>query len=87
MSAETTAKLEDAIAGSLATFDEEPGVVTDWIVIAAQQRVDDDGNTITSIGTLLSVDNMPFYRILGLLAHATTVYQAELGAHATRESE
>jgi len=87
MRAEATAKLEEGIAACLATFDEEPGVVTDWIVVAAQQRVDDNGETITSVGTLLSVDNMPFYRILGLLDQATTVYRAELGAHATRESE
>lgn len=75
-----TAALEAAIRAKLADFDIGHGVLTDWLVIAAQQNFDDDGDPTTSVGVLLPTDSFPMYRILGLLDHATVRYRAELAA-------
>jgi hypothetical protein len=75
---ETKAALEAAIQAELAGFDTGHGVLTDWIVIAAQQNFDDDGEPTTSVGVLLPTDSFPMYRILGLLDHATVRYRTEL---------
>lgn len=72
------AALEAAIRDELATFDAGHGVLTDWLVIAAQQNFDEDGDPTTSVAVLLPTDSFPYYRILGLLDHATVRYRAEL---------
>lgn len=70
--------LEAAIQAKLAEFDTGHGVLTDWLVIAAQQNFDDDGTPNTSVAVLLPTEAFPHYRILGLLRHATVRYEADL---------
>lgn len=77
---DATAVLEDAIRGRLAAFDTGHGVLTDWLVIAAQQNFEDDGTPTTAVAVLLPSQSFPHYRILGLLDHATVRYRAELAA-------
>lgn len=74
-----TAALENAIRARLADFGDN-GILTDWLVITAQQTFDDDGDPVTSVGVLLPTDSFPMYRILGLLDHATVRYRADLAA-------
>lgn len=73
---ETLAALEDAIRNYLATFETGHGVLTDWLVIAAQENVDDTGKYNSSVAVLFPSDTFPLHRILGLLDHATTSYRA-----------
>lgn len=53
-------------------------MLTDWLVIAAQQNFDDDGTPTTSVAVLLPDEAFPHYRVLGLLRHATVRYEADL---------
>lgn len=78
MAPEPKAALEAAIRDQLAEFDTGHGVLTDWLVIAAQQNFEDDGTPTTSVAVLLPTESFPHYRILGLLRHATVRYEADL---------
>ena len=77
MSENATEDLENAIRAKLATLDGS-GILTDWLVIAAQQDFDDEGKPTTSVGLLLPTDSFPYYRILGLLDYAAVRYRSEL---------
>lgn len=85
MSKDATTQLEDAIRAKLATYDTGGGILTDWIVIAAQQGFDEDGDATTSVGLLLPNDSFPMYRILGLLDYAATVERAHVAENASDE--
>lgn len=62
--------------------DEAPGsVVTEYVVIAASQRFDEDGSTAYNTSTLVSNGNhVPSHRILGLFDSAATKYRAHVMA-------
>lgn len=85
MSDPVTEQLEDAIRAKLAAYDTSGGILTDWIVIAAQQNFDDAGDAVNSVGLLMPNDNFPMYRILGLLDYAATVERAHVAEHATED--
>lgn len=66
------ANLEAAIAeaGRLQDFD---GLITEWVVVAAVQSYDDDGDVRVQVGTLLPVDGgVPYHRVMGLLDYSLT---------------
>ncbi|MFJ3083021.1 hypothetical protein ACIPJG_25155 [Streptomyces halstedii] len=59
------------------------GVLTEWVVIAASQRFDEDGDGITQVGTLLPGGGgaIPHHRVMGLL----DFIQARMRAEAARD--
>lgn len=72
-------RLEAAIVevGNLEGFE---GVITEWVIVAACQRLDDDGDGVTQVGTLLpdGGGRVPFHRLMGLLDYALTRTRAEV---------
>ncbi|MDX3183479.1 hypothetical protein PV334_19735 [Streptomyces sp. ME02-7008A-1] len=54
------------------------GVLTEWVVIAASQRYDEDGDGITQVGTLLPSGGgaIPHHRVMGLLDYVQTRMRA-----------
>ena len=74
-------KLEEAIH---AVTDAEgfQGVLVEWIVVAASQRYDEDGDGITQVGTLLPDGGgaVPYHRVIGLLDYALTRCRKEVAA-------
>ncbi|MFJ1827352.1 hypothetical protein [Streptomyces sp. NPDC088178] len=62
------------------------GLVTDWVVVAADQYFADNGRTMTAVGWLLPEggDRVPHYRLVGLLDVALTACRA---GHAPEECE
>lgn len=77
---DTRAALEDAIRAHLATYPSGHGVLTDWVVIAAQETVNDNGESASSIGIALPAEAFPLHRILGLIDHAKVQYHTLLGS-------
>jgi len=77
MSIDTIAKADAALAEVVAAFSRlqeesgEPGVVTDYVLVYAAQRWDDEGQQATAIGYAYPPDGQPFYRTLGLLDQFT----------------
>ncbi|MFJ3278486.1 hypothetical protein [Streptomyces halstedii] len=55
------------------------GVLTEWVVIAASQRFDEDGDGITQVGTLLPGGGgaIPHHRVMGLLDFIQARMRAE----------
>lgn len=47
--------------------DSEPGIVTDYVLIYATQRFDDDGGTSSALGYAYPNGNQATYRTLGLI--------------------
>ena len=70
--------LAAAIEDALVVHGLKTGVTTEFVVLVAQQHVDDDGDTATNIARLISDNSIPYYRILGLLDFAATCYRAEI---------
>ncbi|WP_406078763.1 hypothetical protein OG337_29135 [[Kitasatospora] papulosa] len=58
------------------------GVLTEWVVIAASQRYDEDGDGITQVGTLLPSGGgaIPHHRVMGLLDYVQTRMRAMAAA-------
>lgn len=51
-----------------ANFPEEQGFLTDWIVLAAVQRLEDEGDRGTTRYTRLTGNqDLPWHRIIGLI--------------------
>jgi hypothetical protein len=65
------------------------GLVTDWVVVAANQYFDDDGRSMTDVGHVLpdGGNSIPHYRILGLLDYAATGYRSGIGFVADDDEE
>ncbi|MGW7359453.1 hypothetical protein ACWGI0_23175 [Streptomyces sp. NPDC054802] len=61
-------------------LEEFEGVMTEWIVVAAYQRFDDDGDGLTQIGTIVPSGSgqTPYHRLMGLLDYALTRMRAEI---------
>jgi hypothetical protein len=60
--------LTDAISKSLKAYGfEENYILTDYVVVAAQVKMDDSGNTISAYSQLYRDSDVPYYKILGLL--------------------
>jgi hypothetical protein len=57
------------------------GVLTEWTVIFATQRYDEDGDGITQVGTILpDGGNVPYHRLMGLLDYALTRCRAAVAS-------
>ncbi|WP_330479930.1 hypothetical protein OG301_38995 (plasmid) [Streptomyces platensis] len=56
------------------------GVLVEWVIVAASQRYDEDGDGITQIGVLVpdGGGQVPYHRIMGLLDYALTRQRAEI---------
>jgi hypothetical protein len=78
-------RLDQAIR-DVTRLEEWQGLVTDWVVIAANQYFADNGQGMTSVGQLLpdGGDSVPDYRVIGLLDVALTARRA---GYAPEESE
>lgn len=53
----------------VATLEGWEGMVTDWVIVAAAQNLDDNGGDLTYVGRLLPEGGrrVPYYRVMGLL--------------------
>lgn len=60
---------------------EENFILTDYLVIAAQVKLDEDGDTSTAYSYLYKDSDLPYYKILGLLevARARAAYHMMQG--------
>jgi hypothetical protein len=74
-------QLEDAIRARLAALGADDGTLTDWIVIAAVQKFDEDGDLATQVATVFPDGTMPYHRIIGLIEHARIRYHAKISGH------
>lgn len=63
--------LTEAIKNAMAAYDMDGGLVTDYVVAIAAHHFDDDGGSRTSYIRLYRENDMPHYRILGLLRAVT----------------
>lgn len=70
-------QLEEAIreVGQMEGFE---GLLTDWVVVAAYQRFEEDGRSVTTIGRLVPARELPYHRMLGLLGFALARAHAEI---------
>lgn len=61
------------------------GLITDWCVLAAIQRLDDDGGDVTAISRILPEggNRVPYYRVMGLLDYALTGMRNEIADEAS----
>ncbi|MGW4822508.1 hypothetical protein ACWEP4_26830 [Streptomyces sp. NPDC004227] len=75
-------RLEEAIEEACRLEGYE-GVPIEWVVIAASQRFDSDGDGITQVGTLLpdGGGQIPYHRVMGLVDFV----QARMRAEAARD--
>lgn len=48
---------------------EHPWVLTEYVVVTAQQRWDDDGDSITAVGSVFRDGDVPVHRALGLVEY------------------
>lgn len=65
---------------AVARYEEAEGVLTEWVVVTATERFDDDGTKLTQICTLLPADHVPYHRVMGLLDYALSLKRAEITA-------
>ncbi|GAA0705441.1 hypothetical protein GCM10010193_70660 [Kitasatospora atroaurantiaca] len=71
-------RLEAALHAVL-EVEEFEGLPTEWVIVVACQRIDDEGRGVTQIGTLLpDGDSLPYHRLMGLLDFALTRCRAEI---------
>jgi hypothetical protein len=73
-----TERLDEAIKSSLEALGLGVGVLTDYVVICAQQRFEDDGTASTGIYHVTSGDGVPYYRLLGLLDYTRIALRGEI---------
>ena len=72
-------RLAEAI-DEVARLEGSEGVLTEWVVIGALQRYDEDGDGITSIAMLLpdGGGQVPYHRSMGLLDYALTRMRSDV---------
>jgi hypothetical protein len=73
-------QLRAAIDATSRAYGNDGGVLTDFVVIAARQSWDDDGDEITYYQTLLPDGVLPIHRILGLADYVSTRYRRQVAA-------
>lgn len=59
--------LTEAIKQCMTAYGWDDGLLTDYVVAVIQQKFDDEGGMRTVYGNLYSPNDMPHYRIIGLL--------------------
>lgn len=67
----------EAINAAMAAHGMRPGILTDVMVVCSVAVVDDDGESATTVATLLP-RTVPYYRVLGLIDFARLRYQNEV---------
>jgi hypothetical protein len=82
------ASLDEAIRTVVRLEEWTEGLVTDWVVMVANQYIDNDGRNVTQVGNLLpdGGNTIPHYRILGLLDYGATAARSAI-AYATEDDE
>lgn len=65
-----TAAIEQVIAVYYPSHDRY--VLSEYVVVTCQQRFDDNGDSITAIGTMFRDGDVPPHRALGLIDYAHT---------------
>lgn len=65
-----TAAIEQVLAAY--SDSERAWVLSEYVVITAQHRFDDDGDGITAIGCINRDSDVPLHRMLGLTEYAAT---------------
>ncbi|MER6844797.1 DUF7213 family protein [Streptomyces platensis] len=72
-------RLEEAI-DEVTRLEGFEGVLVEWVIVAAAQRYDDDGDGITQVGVLVpdGGGHVPYHRTMGLLDYALTRQRAEV---------
>ncbi|MER7169158.1 hypothetical protein ABT336_24240 [Micromonospora sp. NPDC000207] len=64
------AALTAAIEQALAVYsDGQPRVLTEYVVLTSQQSFDDEGDSVTAVGTLYRDSSVPLHRALGLVEY------------------
>lgn len=81
-----TERLHEAILETQRAYGyDERFIVTDWIVLTAETRFDDEGDQISAYSRLYNNGEMPDYRVLGLLETHGQYVRARLGGCAHEE--
>lgn len=72
-------RLDEALREVLAV-EEYEGLLTDWVVVVACQRIEPDGQGVTQVGTVLpdGGNSLPYHRMMGLLDYALTRCRSEI---------
>jgi len=71
-------RLADAI-DAVARIEGADGILTEWVVVTATQRYDEDGVALTQVCTLLPHGGqVPHHRLMGLLDYALTLTRAAI---------
>ncbi|MCW2601855.1 MAG: hypothetical protein JWM02_3684 [Frankiales bacterium] len=52
--------------------DDDPRILTDYLVVYVQQSFDEDGNATVAIGAHPRDGDLPLYRQIGMLDHTLT---------------
>lgn len=73
-----TEQLDQAIKTALEAHGLAVGVLTDYVVVCAQQRFEDDGSASTGVYHITSGDGVPYYRLLGLLDYTRVALRGEI---------
>ncbi|MEU8101750.1 hypothetical protein [Streptomyces rubiginosohelvolus] len=81
-------RLDQAIR-DVTRLNEWEGLVTDWVVIAANQYYADSGRSMTGVGQILpdGGDSVPDYRVIGLLDVALTARRAGYAPEGSEDDE
>ncbi|HEX6682965.1 MAG TPA: hypothetical protein VF062_09235 [Candidatus Limnocylindrales bacterium] len=71
-----TAAVEQALTayGS----EEQSYVLTEYVVLTAQTRYDEDGDAVTAVGIVYRDGDVPHHRALGLIDYAATRLRAAI---------
>ena len=77
---EADAALTAAIEQTLTAYadDGQAWILTEYVVLTAQTRYDDEGDPTTAVGTLFRDGDVPYHRALGLLDYAATRMRAAI---------
>jgi hypothetical protein len=51
---------------------DEAWLLSEYVVLTAQQRFDDNGDSVTAVGTILRDGDVPLHRALGLVDYVAT---------------
>ncbi len=70
-------RLRQAVRDALDARGMAGGVITEFVVVAAQSRIEDDGGTSTGVYHLTS-GAVPYHRVLGLLDFARVALRGEV---------
>ncbi|GAA0501071.1 hypothetical protein [Streptomyces olivaceiscleroticus] len=72
-------RLEDAIT-EVCHLEGFNGVLTEWVLVSAAQRYDEDGDGISQVGVLVpdGGGQVGYHRLLGLLDYAQVRMRAEV---------